>query len=120
MIKDQSRVITYSDAKHKHTINTWSYVISKQAFATEVAVKVKVKVKRIPTQALRTYDNQTEAIASPMQSECPVIGPVYQAFKKDLKNRPDKEEIHANSDATRFYFSDWNRLEMHNDMLYRI
>ena len=55
-----------------------------------------------------------------MQSECPDIGPVYQAFKKDPKNRPDKEEIHANSDATRFYFSDWNRLEMHNDVLYRI
>ena len=57
---------------------------------------------------------------SKMQSECPDIGPVYQAFKKDPKNRPDKEEIHANSDATRFYFSDWNRLEMHNDILYRI
>ena len=46
------------------------------------------------------------------------LGPVYKAKKAD-ETRPPWESYSIHSAACKAYFAEWNRLELHNDILYR-
>ena len=55
-----------------------------------------------------------------MQEIDPDVGPIYRAFVKDPKTKPDWKDISCESAATKSYFNDWTRLTMHGGALYRV
>ena len=54
------------------------------------------------------------------QRMCPDVGPIYEAFQKDPLNAPTWDSFSGNSTASKYYLSDWNRLVLYDNVLYRI
>ena len=63
-----------------------------------------------------TYDMQELAM---MQEEDPDVGPVLKAKRTDPVTRPPWINYSGESPATKAYYADWKRLELHENVLYR-
>ena len=48
----------------------------------------------------------------------PDMGPLYKA-KVDDKKRPERNAISGESPAAKAYVSEWRRVEVHNNIIYR-